>query len=195
MNNIAIIGSKGNMGRRYRAILDYLQIEVQGLDVGDKLDSLDYEIADGFIVASPTFTHEFFLNHLGQYGKPILCEKPILIGELDPKFKYRELVRMVNQYEYLIDKYWSGDTYYNYYKSGGDGLAWDTINILGLSKKRPELKNDSPIWKCQINGKPLSLADMDSAYIKMVMDWTKNKKSNWEYAVEAHRKVLEWLKI
>ncbi len=86
-----------------------------------------------------------------------------------------------------------GETYYDYFKSGQDGLAYDCCNIIGLSKKRPTLANSSPIWKAKINGQELSLADMDQAYVKMIMDWTRSPLSNWDYAVEMHQKVLRWL--
>jgi hypothetical protein len=195
MKNVCIVGIQGNMGRRYKAVLDYLGVGVMGIDVGFTYNTDDYTKADGFIVATPTATHMDFLNYLSRYDKPILIEKPIVIGELDQTFEKKHLVTLVNQYAYLVDSSWHGDTYFDYFKTGGDGLAWDCISILGLSEKRASLNNGSPIWKCAINGKELNIADMDTAYIKMVADWIKNKESNWAYAVKAHKKVLEWLRL
>lgn len=194
MKTVCIVGIQGNMGKRYKSVLDYIGIEVTGIDIGYTYNTDDYSKADGFIVCTPTATHMDFLNYLSRYDKPILCEKPIVIGEMDETFQKKHLVTVVNQYAFLTDKNFNGDTYFDYFKTGNDGLAFDCVNIIGLSVKKPSLNNGSPIWKACINGKQLNIADMDGAYIKMVMDWAKNpQKSNWSYAVEAHAKTVRWM--
>lgn len=192
MRQVGIIGILGNMGHRYKAILDYLQVEVCGVDLGYTYRHERFEECDGFIIATPTDMHLDDLERFANYEKPILCEKPITRGRID-KVKNGELITMVNQYAYLYDKNSRGETYYDYFKTGRDTIFWDCINIIGLSCNHARLNNTSPIWKCAINGRELSIADMDRAYVKMLMDWTLNHESNWDYAVYAHDKVLRWM--
>jgi len=194
MKNVCIVGIQGNMGRRYKAVLDYLDVAVSGTDINGYTYQYEENKADGYIIATPTSGHLLDIINLRDKNKPILCEKPITIGML-PNIGGKELVTMVCQYQYLIDKSSVGPTYYDYFRSGSDGLIWDTINILGLAKEMPTIKNESPIWKCAINGKELSIADMDNAYIKMLMDWMKNPRSNWDFATVAHERAAnKWVK-
>lgn len=203
MEKVFIVGINGNMGSRYSAILKYcFNIEPDGTDI-DLEDDFDFYIigdpkeADGIILASPT---EFHLQDLAEYlnyGVPILCEKPLTtdLEKLEEfAFKHSDklhLIQMVNQYNFLTEKTDEGETYYNYFKTGNDGIYWDCINLIGLAKKRPKLQNTSPLWECKINGRNLSSLDMDNAYVRMINDWLKNPTSNFEYALDAHRKVVQ----
>lgn len=194
MKKVYIVGLRGNMGQRYKAILEHLGVDVYGHDVEFSLkEQIDH--VDGFIVASPTHTHIQEIRNLYQYEKPILSEKPITkkpeeLSYLAPK---THLLTLVNQYKYLTSPSDEGDTYYDYFKTGSDGLYWDCINVIGLSKRVPAfIKNRSPFWLCSINGRRLNLSDMDAAYVNMMKDWLSGAPSNFQYALEAHRKVLEW---
>ncbi len=188
---ICLIGANGNMGKRYQAVMRYLEIPFDGFD----LENMGYFNPDlayhSFIVATPTDTHIEILENLKAYDLPILCEKPITknLGDLKRLLNSGIKLRMINQYEYILR--WSayGPTYYDYFKSGADGLAWDCINIIGLSESLPSLHNISPIWKCAINGQELSISQMDAAYIRMIDDWYKNPQPDHDYILEAHEKV------
>lgn len=81
-------------------------------------------------------------------------------------------------------------TWYNYFKTGNDGLLWDCINIIGTARGPYFIKNDSLIWDCQINGWPIDLRDMDQAYIWNLQDWVKGWR-NKDYILPTHLKVLE----
>jgi hypothetical protein len=186
---IALIGSKGNMGKRYETILKYRGHEVVGFDLGDTIN-LD-DSYHSIIIATPTDTHYMQIMELSKFGLPILCEKPIVksLLILERLLNSGAKIRMVNQYQYLVDNDPLGSSYYDYFKSGGDGLAWDCINIIGLAHDVPFLANNSPIWKCSINGKELSISQMDQAYIDMLDDWVSNPTSNHDYILTAHQKV------
>lgn len=197
---VFIVGILGNMGTRYKTICEYLGHEVYGRDkfFPSKFSPTE---ADCFIIATPTEDHIDDIGEYSSFGKPILCEKPLTkdIEKLEVLEEFlirngrKHLVSMVNQYAQLF-KGGSGHTYYKYFKSGKDGLAWDCINILGLGRGKVRLSNDSPVWECKINGKKLSLANMDKAYVRMIHHWLRNPKSNFDYAKKAHLKVIEWLK-
>jgi hypothetical protein len=98
---------------------------------------------------------------------------------------------MVNQYNWISPKNTNKNTHYDFFKTGGDGLYWDCINVIGLANGLVEINNTSPIWSCAINGKSLSLFDVDISYIHMIEDWLLRPFSNWDYAVAAHKKVAE----
>jgi len=192
---IYIIGNKGNMGRRYAAILKYLGVRSFGHDINDDIDLSLMENAKGFIVATPTNLHVTGLTQILWYEKPILCEKPLTknlkdIEMIESRYeKYLHLVTLVNQYKFLA-KPGDGETYYNYFKTGNDGLIWDCLNILGLANGPVKLCNDSPVWKVKINGHELDQSQVDNSYIEMVKDWLDNPKSNWDYIKMAHEKAV-----
>lgn len=196
---VYIIGNRGNMARRYAAILRYLGHFVLGHDEGVSAHPRLYENADCFIVATPTETHLRIMEELIKLGKPIISEKAFTtdlkkLNEFEDKNRQNlNLISMVNQYSFLIDSDNDGETYWDYWNSGKDGLAWDCINIIGLSKSKPHLSNNSPTWECKINGKKLFLSHMDGAYIRMLESWLRNPLSNYHYAKVAHEKTQRFI--
>lgn len=198
MSKVYIYGYAGNMGQRYRAILGALGHTWMGEDVGDRSVGT-VEESDAIIVATPTDTHVEVLRALKDCGKPVLCEKPITMDVTELRALMAELVvagtklQMVSQYDYLIDPKSKGPTFYDYFKSGRDGLAWDCIQIISHAKGEVVLKNESPIWQCQINGKLLDISKMDSAYAAMVRDWLEAPRNDVSRILDSHQKVVEWL--
>jgi len=182
------------MGTRYLAVLRYLGVDPQIVDkeyAGDPIED-----CDGVIIATPTSMH---VEHISRCaGLPILCEKPITkkMGELDELLnfldKFGGSLSMIDQYAELAS-YGDGPTYYNYFKHGGDGLAWDCINIIGHARGKVRLMENSAVWQCMINGKDLSIADMDGAYISMVAKWLQNPAGNESYIWNAHKKVTDYI--
>lgn len=188
---ILLLGNKGGMGRRYSAVLDYLEIPFCGVDVDNAVPGYDY---DGVIIATPTDTHFDLVRIYSQLKIPILCEKAITRNEdeLGAILDIPDLqLQMVNQYSQIAYGSGNGETFYDYYNTGKDGLAWDCINIIGLAKGLAKISNQSPIWKCTINGQELKITDMDRAYIRMIADWYKTPRSNLKYIERAHRKIFD----
>lgn len=199
MKSYYIVGNKGNMASRYTSILKYLGFNVCGHDFAEAWNYKDLADSDGIIIATPTDCHFSDLVESLATDLPILCEKPLLnwnIRGFESNVKpNKSQISVVNQYAYLVDDKDQGSTYYNYFKSGKDGLVWDCYNIIGLSHQKPELRNDSPIWTCIINGRELSLSRMDEAYVEMMNDWTKNDgsyKYGFDYALNTHAKLVDW---
>ena len=201
---VYIYGYNGNMARRYRAILSRLGHEAGGEDLGT-IHGFSLAEADAVIVATPTDTHARLLMDLRDSGKPILCEKPITkrLDELEHVLQALKgtgtKLQMVSQYDYLVDDDFEGPTVYDYFKSGSDGLYWDCINIIKHARDYVRVSNDSPVWKCMINGQKLNIGLMDRAYIEMIKDWLANLKQPTDYAGiwRAHKKVhdleAKWL--
>jgi hypothetical protein len=216
---IAVIGGNGNMGKRYKTILDFLGVENFVVEMGDSIhDTIkDARLLDGIIIATPTETHYKLIVEYSRLflSVPILCEKPLTMNkaELTEIMSIKGLnLRMINQYEaYFQDAgeckviratdphYARGLTYYNFFNSGKDGAFWDHISIIALSKSTPNIQYDSPIWECWINGKRISKEAMDEAYIWNIDNWLETKddpkqtKKNHAYIKEAHKKVWELL--
>lgn len=200
MKTILIVGHKGNMGRRYAAILDYLGYKWIGFDVDtpEILWRKYVDEVDGYIVATPTATHLTIIENLFKNQKPILSEKPLTTKmHLLEQFEDKNRIEMpwlavVNQYKYLDNSQSKGSTFYNYFKTGGDGLAFDCVSLFGVARGIVRLKNTSPIWVCTLNGRKISLASMDSAYVEMLEDWITKPESNYVTARKAHEKAAEY---
>jgi len=204
---ILVIGGLGNMGKRYCAILDSLKVKYSIYDKKMFKTSLKkYKLYDAFIIATPTNTHYEIIKELRKYEKPILCEKPITMSEKEIAqiLSWDDLnLRMINQYAYFfinetVDHVQVGrkQDHYNYFKSGEDGLLWDCINVIGTNHFNDLWKKlDSPIWKCQIRGKKLDLAQMDHAYVWNIKDWLEKFDDNKDYIRKAHMRIHEISKL
>lgn len=198
MNELVyIVGNQGNMAKRYQAILNHLGVNHIG---HDKDEPWHYAIDDvtHFLICTPTKRHLFDIGKVLPYGRPILCEKPLAhtyyaVLAADGEWAEKtDRITMVNQYAYINNVEGSGlagDTYYNYFKTGNDGLFWDCLNIIGLADGSVRIENNSPIWSCAINGTSINLKQVDIAYCDMIEDWLHNPVSNWDYAMAAHKKV------
>lgn len=196
-----LVGAKGNMGRRYFAILRHLGVRAYQVDLGDPIP--DFSDVNGVIIATPTDSHYSDIKKYASLGVPILCEKAITKNpdELKEILDMDLKLAMVNQYEFMFPKATKHQkklpplspfrSHYDYWNSGKDGIEWDCINIIGMSKDKPALYNRNPIWNCLINGRRLNIADMDKAYIAMIEKWLDKRYENKEYIEKTHKKVWD----
>lgn len=197
--SILIVGADGNMGKRYARILDYLGKSWTGVDVGTSPEEIEArgKEAHGYILATPTDTHLELIEKYSLSGKPILCEKPISKDLARMRTLFADLrkrqtdLTMVMQYSWLTRSRSIGWSYYNYFKHGNDGLVWDCIQIIGLARGRIDLEDDSPVWRCRINGHSLKIADMDAAYIRFIQDWLGSPSQSLDEIMEIHEKTNE----
>lgn len=189
------------MAQRYSRILDSLSHHWSGEDLTEDYlcgDGFTLEESDAVIIATPTDTHVDLIRKLKYCGKPILCEKPITknLAELETLIEELQLagtrLQMVSQYDHLKLSQEAGKpTIYNYFKHGGDGIWWDCINIAKHANDIVILREDSPVWSCQINGKRLNIAEMDQAYVDMIDRWLIDPRDDLNPILEAHRKVRD----
>jgi hypothetical protein len=192
---IAVYGACGSMGTRYCAILKWLSKPYMALDINSSESELRRAraVATGFIVATPTDTHLDMICSLAPLKKPILCEKP-LSKNLDEIEKMRGLVSdglnltMTMQYREL-NQGSGGTSYYNYFRHGSDGINWDCLQIIGLARGMVELAEDSPVWRCKLNGLWLELSDMDDAYVEFVRRWLRRPGDDINRLIDIHHKV------
>lgn len=197
MSKILIVGSNGSMGKRYQAVLRYLGHAFTGMDKESPHEAIAYaaEKAAGVIICTPTDTHEDMIRLVLPARKPILCEKPVCkdVGKLRALLKEIDEAdvpfRMVMQYQHLVDKNRIGKSFYDYFRTGNDGLLWDCMQILGFARGEVEIRNKSPMWSCMINGKTLSIKDMDAAYIAEVQQWLLFPRQNPGDILRIHERV------
>lgn len=202
--SVCVIGSKGNMGRRYMAILRKLGVIHQGVDLWDQVPEHDH-----YIVATPTDTHTEVLMDLMQmktYQK-ILVEKPVT---KDPS-QLRRLahmakmgghkVYMVNQYAYRGHsrkkpgaKPATELTEYDYFNTGKDGLLWDCIQLIHMAEAEVRLSTVSPVRNCRINGRIYDSATTDHLYVSMIRDFIRARKWLWPIAdtVKTHERIHDY---
>ena len=194
-----IIGADGSMGKRYQTILRYLDQAHVCADKNHSKDQImDMAMAsDSIILTTPTDTHVDYLFELVPLKKPILCEKPISknMKDLDSVLAFikcrNDKFSMMNQYK-LIDCAWSeGESYYNYFRHGSDGLLWDCIQIVGLARGKVTLGQSSPMWQCMLNGRKLESSWMDWAYVQYVDDFLHGKYQDINEIRNTHEKVVE----
>lgn len=202
---VCIIGSSGNMGSRYTAIMNFLQEDSYGIDLNNYSDIETVKKAcNKFIIATPTNMHINIVREIAREGIKILCEKPLStkMGEvekiLDICERTNSSINMVNNYSYVKfhdeDEFARGDgkTFYNYYKSGSDGLIWDCIQLIGLAKHEITFASHSPIWQCAINGQSVRYDSIDTSYITMMIKFLGNKiKQDNGHLFEIHKKTSE----
>ena len=201
MKTIVLVGAAGSMGRRYQAILKHFGARAVLFDPAMQnpypfLDTVGSAVraSDGVIIASPTATHAAYCISLADAGVPILCEKPVST-DLDEVEAVLDRVsgpfRMMAQYT-LLNPFDDGETFYDFYHSGSDGLAWDCIQLLGLARGFVTLRDESPIWRCTLNGRILSLDDVGWAYVEYVKQWLDepephNSRASRDWILRAHR--------
>lgn len=195
MGKILIIGSEGAQGKRYQAILKYLHKETYCADLGSDLNQIfGFGDVDGVIIATPTSDHLDRFHEIldmEEYRGPILCEKPITTDVLRLKelVMKRPKLTMVMQYRHFLDEEDYGDSFYNYFRHGNDGLYWDCLQIIGLAKGHVTVHETSPIWTCAINGVKLNVQQMDRAYVQEIRSWLRGEKQDLGQVLAMHEKV------
>lgn len=189
-----IVGSEGSMGKRYQAILTYLGQYFINCDLKTPSEFNEDEVTR-VILATPTSTHLDMILKYSDLGVPILCEKPIskLLRDtenlVDHCARKGARLSMMMQYRQL-KRGLAGSSYYNYFRHGNDGLTWDCFQIIALANGPIELREDSPIWKCEINNVTINLSEMDWAYVREVLDWVSDdNQMTDEKLIEMHEKV------
>ncbi len=201
---------RGSIGKRYAAILNYLEIPFFSYDPIDylpfsyekrinKLDSTHIKnLSKEAIIATPTENHIETAEYLLNYGfEKLLIEKPMFLEEDDYYWADAQKadIRMVCNYHLLDGIY--GDTVYNYYEQGKEQPWMNLFQIIGLAQGKIKINYDSPVWYCKLNGRELTLEDVHKSYIEMLKLWmsTPERLVTPMEALRWHRKCIEWQKL
>lgn len=216
-----IIGSNGNIGRRYVNICKYLHIPHTAVDIKSNSEEdicVEIEKNEFILLCTPTDTHYEMIEKIIKIKKYkntktyLLCEKPITKNKVELEKLLFDTVNskitlfMVNNYNFIeiepesngiikIFKKIMNDftTEYNYFHSGTDGMIWDCIQLVYLAKGKIILKQESPIWHCKINGVKISREQVDYSYIAMIIDFVTKREKMWTLSdiIKSHQKVME----
>lgn len=189
---ILLVGSEGAQGKRYQAILRHLNRRYARMDLR-VVDDFSWDEITHIILATPTANHVEEFRRFAATGRPILVEKPFSkhvesIRQLARIYDGYELA-MVMQYRHLLRPGHEGLSYYNYFRHGSDGLAWDCLQTIAFAKGDVQLSETSPIWSCQINGQPLDISEMDGAYVTEVDEFLWGRRQSWDEIIAIHEKV------
>lgn len=177
--NIIVVGAKGNMGQRYVQILKLFGVRPFEADLNDEWPG---DLWDGAIIATPTETHIELVERLLRLKAPILCEKPISPQQDDVSRVCQQSINqgtplwMVCNWQYACPNYvhltpGKHDIHYDYFKTGSDGYWWDTIQLQYLARQGSSIVNNSLIWKCTIDSKPITRIDIDRSYVTMLQEF------------------------
>lgn len=193
---ITVLGSKGSIGRRHCAILTYLGKPHYGIDVDEETLDRAWKIRNSshVVIATPTDMHNIHIQEVFELNPKIriLCEKPIVRGSGFISELSKVDITMQMQYTELTEPTDNGYSQYNFFNHGRDGLIWDCFQVVALAKGECKLFEDSPIWKCDINGRKLNIQDMDWAYIKYMEKWLGGYRSDLKQLIDMHQKVTEY---
>ncbi len=204
--SVALIGSEGSMGMRYQAVLAHLKEPFTPLDsTKNKESEIEKAVKEStrILIATPTKTHVEILRKYMPLKKPILCEKPVtkdiveMIELHSWASKQGYSYNMVMQYKRLDIPFKTPDrwSHYNYFRPGKpeDGLAWNCMQTIALAQGPVWISDKSPVWECTVNGRSLSLANMDQAYVDEIRLWLIGAlDQSMDEILQMHKKVHEW---
>jgi len=200
---ITIIGSAGNIGSRYAAILKHLKHEVLDIEYNTPKELITeiLDVAEKAIVCTQTQYHIRWCRRLIKHQIPFLCEKPISTNLQSVKNlngacrKIRLDARMVCNWKFVLgDMRADGhNVYYDYYNTGKDGTEWDLIQLFHLANTM-EFHTKSIEFNATIDGNYISLDDIANSYILMLKAWVSQPELLWNLddAEMATEKVLDW---
>lgn len=179
---ILLLGSEGNIGKRYKAILRDLDIPFIGID--PKLHNEHFVKDTDFdkaIIAVPTEYHFALCNLMMDLGKPFLCEKPLSKNTDECKhLAFRAKTEkangfVVNNWQFVMPSEKIKSIEYENYHTGSDGLAWDMCQLIYIAFKnnsRLHIDTKNPVWSARINGEAISLRDVHWSYVDLVKAFT-----------------------
>ena len=193
---IVVVGGNGSIGSRYVCILKILGHEVVVWDLPAALIDPIPE-ADKYIIATPTDTHFDWCKKLIEKNATFLCEKPLSKNpEECQKLASYTNGFMVNNYRFL-PKLWhidhTPDIYYNYFKTGKDGLLWDCCQLIALDPNA-KLANNSALWRLWIDGEEIPYRDLENGYVGMIHTFLEDRCERlWDLRFAEHvtRLVIE----
>lgn len=204
--SVLLIGSDGAQGKRYQSILKLLKRAAICVDAKrpDSFSLIDENMGaiSHIIVATPTQCHPDDIRKYARYQRPVLVEKPVtkdmreLTSLRDDLLELRAKVSMVLQYRqmgFLQNAPQKRESYYDYFRHGNDGLIWDCFQPIAFACGKITVSEESPIWRCKINGMTLDISKMDTAYVTEVMEFLAGlNQKPFSEIVDMHHKVAEF---
>jgi hypothetical protein len=201
---VLVIGSRGNMGRRFSAIIRHLGHDLLEYDPPAAPYMPDFKECDACIIATPVVGHMPYLKTIMPV-KPVLCEKPLSFDLAQVKAaasyagKQGCAAYMVNNWAFVghhREPMSEGSIVVNTWNTGTDG-DWDLIQPLYLVEdiSNFECVRKYPWLSVAINGVGYGRDDFDISYVEMVQAFLDGEYDKlWPVAnmVTAHERVIEY---
>jgi len=171
---IALIGGRGNIARRYQAVLNYLEQPFRIIDIGDSKSLL--EGCEKAIIATPTDAHEEWCWECSYLKIPFLCEKPLSKKkESIQAMMARDVVGYVVNNWAFVSTNFNGKAptslFYDFYNTGKDGLVWDVCQLILLADKSNcslEVRTDSYYWDAAWGEETIPYSAIEQSYMQMI---------------------------
>lgn len=192
---ILLLGGNGSIGRRYASILDHLNLQHVIADDVNGVNLRDYDF-DRAIVCTPTVTHHGYAKKLIAQNIPVLIEKPLSFSEIECReiveVSKDKAVNVVCNYLYVVRKLRVDPPYkikYDYFHTGSENLYWNTCQLVYLDPDAL-IRQESPKWSMNVNGKWVLYRLLENSYIDMIRDWV-SEKYNRLWSVEDGLKMTQ----
>ena len=173
MSTVALIGGAGSIGTRYHCILDKLGVDVVVHDPPAGIHG-NLTNCDKWIICTPTDTHYNWCLQAISAGVTFLCEKPMSKSLVETEaIVDKAYVRgvegfVVCNYNMCSVTMKGREIYFNYFRTGKDGLCWDCCQLLYLGNQ-VMLKTDSFVWTLIVDGVwQVDYRDLEMSYGKML---------------------------
>ena len=205
LHKVGVIGHKGNMGRRYMAILRELGLTITpGIDVCEVPDLHDGDpmaYCDGVIIATPVAEHYHGIKYSMLRGQYVLCEKPLYASTYDYyEHQDSDHLRMVCNWGFLdamtappgqnrirYTRYWAGPF------SPAENLM-QPIYYAHLDHWSYHTHSTTQV--AEVNGHIITAHDIDISFYNMIRTWLQDplhpKLLTPHQAKEAHIKALHY---
>jgi hypothetical protein len=175
---IALIGGKGNMGRRYAACLKFLNEDFRIIDVDTSFEEREDILSHSnkAVICTATRTHLELASEMQTRGITYLVEKPFA------KFYPSEFIPgngfIVNNWSFIANDH-TKDISYNFYNTGKDGLLWDVCQLITCAfkyKSQLIIECSSPVWDVRVNGRMVAYREIEESYIWMLKAFINQDK-------------------
>lgn len=193
---VALFGSGGSIGRRYSAILRYLGVEFEGIDLDCARIVEPKKSFDRAIVAVPTDRHYDYAKWLLEIKKPFLVEKPLsrhldACENLVEREGEMRIGNVVCNYKYVLGT--QKPILYDYYKTGSDGFLWDCCQLIARNPEI-ELRTTSPVWTLISENGPVHYGSVEASYIAMLRDFVNGRWASLDSLYDGMKMTQEVLK-
>ena len=171
---IALLGGNGGIGKRYQAVLNYLNEPFRVIDIGDSKGLL--EGCEKAIIATSTDAHEEWCWECSYLKIPFLCEKPLSKKKesIDAMISRDVVGYVVNNWAFVATNFSNKaptSLYYDFYNSGKDGLVWDVCQLILLADKANcslEVRTDSYYWDAMWGEEVIPYSAIEQSYMQMI---------------------------
>lgn len=188
---LLIIGAAGQIGTRYRHVLNYLGRGFISHDINFIQDTLPREVFITHkllkdwrhlpvLVCTPSHTHYKTVKRLMDLGytkflveKPVFTEGTHYYEALDWRLDGISIHAAMN-YKELDDKTSEGFTVYKNFYAGKEKTKWNLFQPVALARGDIEIDLRCPIWTCYLNGKKISLEQINQSYLEMIKKYLSN---------------------